>query len=107
MLAGMHTSGRIVPRLAAAILAAMIAILAATAGAPLAAQQCQPAGGGPPCESGDGLASLGDADGSDLTVGNPFHPITGNKYQEEVDAPALPGFLGLEIRRHFNAAYVS
>ena len=95
------------PRLAAAILAAMIAILAATAGAPLAAQQCQPAGGGPPCESGDGLASLGDADGSDLTVGNPFHPITGNKYQEEVDAPALPGFLGLEIRRHFNAAYVS
>ena len=74
---------------------------------PLAAQQCRPAGGGSPCETADGMASLGDPDGGDLAVGNPFHPITGNKYQEELDAPALPGFLGLEIRRHFNAAYVS
>src|SRR5690606_30119901 len=47
-----------------------------------------------------------DPDGSDLTVGNPFHPVTGNKYQEIVDAPALPGPLGLELRRHYNAGYV-
>ena len=103
MLVGMDTFRRNLRRLAAAL----VALIEVTAVAPLGAQQCQPAGGGPTCENGDGLASLGDPDGSDLTVGNPFHPITGNKYQEEVDAPALPGFLGLEIRRHFNAAYVS
>ena len=83
------------------------AIVASTAAAPALAQQCSAAGGGPPCESFAGIASLGDPDGSDLTVGNPIHPITGNKYQEELDAPPLPGFLGLEIRRHFNSRYVS
>jgi RHS repeat-associated protein len=75
--------------------------------APAAAQQCRAAGGGPPCETGTGVASLGDPDGIDVTVGNPIHPITGNKYQEEVDAPPIPGLFGLEIRRHFNSSYVS
>src|SRR5207245_3535343 len=36
---------------------------------------------------------------------NPINVITGNKYQREVDLPALPGVLGLEIVRHYNSAY--
>ena len=86
---------------------ASVAAIAAATATPLLAQQCAPAGGGTPCETASGVASLGDPDGSDLTVGNPIHPVTGNKYQEEEDAPPLPGSLGLEIRRHFNSAYVS
>lgn len=38
-------------------------------------------------------------------AGNPINVITGNKYQREVDLPALPGVLGLEIVRHYNSAY--
>ncbi|MES2317827.1 MAG: DUF6531 domain-containing protein [Pseudomonadota bacterium] len=37
-------------------------------------------------------------------MGNPIHVITGNKYQREVDLPALPGVLGLEIVRHYNSS---
>ena len=55
------------------------------------AQQCQAAPGGPPCERAGGPSSLGDPAGVDLTVGNPFHPLSGNKYQEEVDAAPEPG----------------
>ncbi len=75
--------------------------------APAAAQACEPAAGGPPCETASGIASLPDPDGSDLTIGNPIHPITGNKYQEDVDAVPLPGPLGLEVRRHYNTSYVA
>ena len=42
-----------------------------------------------------------------MTVGNPVNPLTGNKYQDELDADPLPGPLGLEIRRHYNSAYVA
>ena len=49
---------------------------------------CGPSNTGQPCEA---------------KVGNPIHVITGNKYQEEVDLPALPGVLGLEIVRHYNS----
>lgn len=68
---------------------ASVAAIAAATATPLLAQQCAPAGGGTPCETASGVASLGDPDGSDLTVGNPIHPVTGNKYQEEEDAPPL------------------
>jgi len=37
-------------------------------------------------------------------AGNPINVITGNKYQREVDMPALPGVLGLEIVRHYNSS---
>lgn len=40
----------------------------------------------------------------DAGVGNPINVITGNKYQKEVDLPALPGVLGLEIVRHYNSS---
>ncbi|NLD55109.1 MAG: hypothetical protein GX652_10660 [Burkholderiaceae bacterium] len=72
---------------------------------PVVAQQCRPAAGGTPCETVGGIASLADPDGSDLAVGNPIHPVTGNKYQAELDAPPLPGPLGLELHRHYNASY--
>ena len=36
-------------------------------------------------------------------TGNPINAMSGNKYQEEIDLPALPGVLGLEIVRHYNS----
>jgi YD repeat-containing protein len=91
---------------AAAVLIAAGAAVGPVVG-PATAQTCSPASGGPPCETSVGIAGLADPTGIDLTIGNPIHPITGNKYQEEVDALPLPGFLGLEIRRHFNSSYAS
>ncbi|HKQ81282.1 MAG TPA: DUF6765 family protein [Steroidobacteraceae bacterium] len=38
-----------------------------------------------------------------LAVGNPIHVATGNKYQAEIDLPALPGRLGLVLSRHYNS----
>ncbi|HEY6642172.1 phospholipase effector Tle1 domain-containing protein [Povalibacter sp.] len=38
-----------------------------------------------------------------LSVGNPIHVVTGNKYQREVDLAALPGQLGLSFVRHYNS----
>ncbi|MES2205905.1 MAG: DUF6765 family protein [Pseudomonadota bacterium] len=40
-----------------------------------------------------------------LGVGNPINVINGNKYQREVDMPALPGVLGLELVRHYNSKH--
>src|SRR5690606_35510954 len=93
---------------AASVICLVAAILAAVAfGRPVGAQQCRPAAGGTPCETVGGIASLADPDGSDLAAGNPTHPITGNKYQAEQDAPPLPGPSGLELHRHYNASYVT
>ena len=50
-------------------------------------------------------ASQGNQSGTQLGAGNPINVITGNKYQEEVDLPALPGPLGLEIVRHYNSSH--
>jgi RHS repeat-associated protein len=36
-------------------------------------------------------------------AGNPIHLLSGNKYQQEVDLPALPGVLGIELVRHYNS----
>ena len=56
------------------------------------ARACGPNTAGEPCAAG---------------VGNPINVITGNKYQREVDMPALPGVLGLEIVRHYNSDFSS
>ncbi len=37
-------------------------------------------------------------------AGNPIDVTTGNKFQREVDMPALPGVLGLELVRHYNSS---
>ncbi len=64
--------------------------------------KCGPADSGSPC-GGDGLASQGNTSGTNQGAGNPINFITGNKYQQETDLPALPGVLGLEIVRHYNS----
>jgi RHS repeat-associated protein len=68
------------------------------------AADCGSSPGGPP-NSCPGVASTGGNGGPDAGVGNPINVMTGNKYEREVDMPALPGVLGLEIIRHYNSAY--
>lgn len=63
-----------------------------------------PGGGTSACNSA-GPASMGNSSGTQQGAGNPIHLISGNKYLREVDLPALPGVLGLEIVRHYNSAY--
>jgi RHS repeat-associated protein len=67
------------------------------------AQGCDSAGG--PTACGAGPAAQGNTSATNVGAGNPLNVITGNKYQREVDLPALPGVLGLEIVRHYNSAY--
>lgn len=38
-----------------------------------------------------------------LSVGNPIHVVTGNKYQMESDFAPLPGVLGIAFARHYNS----
>jgi RHS repeat-associated protein len=66
---------------------------------------CGPGPGGPPDECSTGPTNSPGGAGGSVNVGggNPVNLITGNKYQTEVDLPALPGVLGLELTRHFNA----
>ena len=64
--------------------------------------QCGPGDSGSPC-GGDGPASQGNNSDTNQGAGNPINVITGNKYQQETDLPALPGVLGLEIVRHYNS----
>ncbi|MDY7573183.1 RHS repeat-associated core domain-containing protein [Actimicrobium sp. CCI2.3] len=40
-------------------------------------------------------------------AGNPINLTTGNKFQREVDMPALPGVLGLELVRYYNSDFSS
>ncbi|MGV8992229.1 MAG: DUF6531 domain-containing protein, partial [Thiobacillus sp.] len=66
--------------------------------------QCGPGDSGSPC-GGEGPASQGNTSDTNQGAGNPINLITGNKYQREVDLPALPGVLGLEIVRHYNSVH--
>ncbi|HMU17949.1 MAG TPA: DUF6531 domain-containing protein, partial [Thauera aminoaromatica] len=70
---------------------------------PPAAGQCVANNAGNPCGSASGPASQGSTTGQDVGAGNPIDVLSGNKYQQEVDLPALPGILGLEIVRHYNS----
>ena len=57
---------------------------------------------GAPCATG-GLTTIGNAEPQpSLSVGNPVHLATGNKYQLEVDLPPNPSAPGLELVRHYN-----
>jgi RHS repeat-associated protein len=66
---------------------------------------CGPNPGGNPSCGASGPASQGNTSGTNVGAGNPINLITGNKYQQEVDMPALPGELGLEVVRHYNSAH--
>ncbi|MDL2355715.1 MAG: DUF6531 domain-containing protein [Pseudomonadota bacterium] len=65
---------------------------------------CSPGTGGATCTIA-GPATQGSGTGIDVGAGNPINVMTGNKYQREVDMPALPGVLGLEIVRHYNSVF--
>lgn len=68
-----------------------------------AAAQCGPSLLGAPCAA-DGVATQAESGASSsLAIGNPVNLATGNKYQREVDMPAAPGVLGIELIRHYNA----
>jgi RHS repeat-associated protein len=67
---------------------------------------CAPAPAAPACNPqlqccaappGSGTPACGAA------AGNPLNTLTGNKFQTEVDMPALPGVLGLELVRYYNS----
>jgi RHS repeat-associated protein len=76
----------------------------ASSGSSSGGQMCTPSAGGSTC-GGSSVASQGNSSGTDQGAGNPINIINGNKYQVEVDMPALPGVLGLEIVRHYNSQY--
>ncbi|MDO4683944.1 MAG: RHS repeat-associated core domain-containing protein [Lautropia sp.] len=51
-----------------------------------------------------GVASLDTAAPVQVKEANPVNPLTGQKYQVELDAAPQPGPLGLELKRHYNSA---
>jgi RHS repeat-associated protein len=79
-----------------ALLAGVIAV------APTLGRTCPIKGDGSPDCGGGGPASVSSA-GPSTAAGNPINLISGNKYQEETDLPALPGVLGLELKRYYNS----
>jgi RHS repeat-associated protein len=91
-----------ISRVIASLVIAASALLPGSA----SAADCGSSPGGPP-NSCPGVASTGGNGGPDAGVGNPINVMTGNKYEREVDMPALPGVLGLEIIRHYNSAYAA
>jgi RHS repeat-associated protein len=78
-------------------------LMAPDAPAAAAAAQCGPSLLGAPCAQ-DGVATQAEAGAAtNIGIGNPVNLATGNKYQRELDLPALPGVLGVELLRHYNA----
>lgn len=59
---------------------------------------------GTPCALEPGVAAQAADAPVNAGAGNPIHVVSGNKYQQEVDLPALPGVLGIEIVRHYNSS---
>ncbi len=66
----------------------LLGSIALTGSARADAPSCSAPGTGNPCAA---------------SAGNPINVITGNKFQQESDLPALPGVLGLEIVRYYNS----
>ncbi|HEX6704000.1 MAG TPA: DUF2235 domain-containing protein [Albitalea sp.] len=66
---------------------------------------CSPSPNGNPSCGGGGPASQGGGAGGGVQLGggNPINLVTGNKHQEETDLQALPGVLGLELKRYYNS----
>lgn len=58
--------------------------------------------GGSPHDGGSCAAPASGRPGCS-GAGNPINLITGNKYQQEVDVPKLPGVLGLMLSREYNS----
>jgi YD repeat-containing protein len=85
-----------------------IVFTAAISTVALAQGSCGPSGAGNPTQEKSACdanqpASQSNANEPAPGAGNPINVITGNKYQQEVDLPALPGELGIEVVRHYNS----
>lgn len=68
-----------------------------------APDQCVTNNAGNTCGAQGGPASQPSPTGQNVGAGNPLDLLSGNKYQQDVDLPTLPGVLGLEIIRHYNS----
>ncbi|HEY0062188.1 MAG TPA: DUF6531 domain-containing protein, partial [Telluria sp.] len=97
---------RVSPRLSLPVRPALLAglIAAVLSGSPAHAA-CGDAG--TPCALENTPGTQQSNAPVNLGVGNPIHLASGNKYQQEVDLPALPGVLGIEIVRHYNSSLSS
>jgi RHS repeat-associated protein len=87
-------------------------LTAALSSAALAQGSCGPSSTGNPVQEkascdAEQPASQNNANEPAPGGGNPINIITGNKYQQEVDLPALPGELGIEVVRHYNSLVTS
>ncbi len=87
-------------------------LTAALSSAAVAQGSCGPSGTGNPVQEkascdAEQPASQNNANEPAPGGGNPINIITGNKYQQEVDLPALPGELGIEVVRHYNSLATS
>lgn len=88
-----------------AAVAMVVLVLASAFGhAQAQAPSCGPSRAGSTC-GGAGVATLGNTSGTAQGAGNPIHLATGNKFLTEIDLPALPGPLGLELVRHYNSVH--
>jgi hypothetical protein len=54
-------------------------------------------------DSSPGQATLANVSLPSLSVGNPIHVVTGNKFQAETDLAAMPGRMGLAFTRYYNS----
>jgi RHS repeat-associated protein len=89
-----------------------VVLTAALSSSALAQGTCGPSGTGNPVQEkascdAEQPASQNNANEPAPGGGNPINIITGNKYQQEVDLPALPGELGIEVVRHYNSLATS
>lgn len=57
------------------------------------------------CTTPGGGGWTGGTPACGAQAGNPLNVMNGNKFQTEVDMPALPGVLGLELVRYYNSEY--
>jgi RHS repeat-associated protein len=91
------------------VLSAILIIIAGVINYPLhAACLSEPGNPGTPTSCGEAASNSTSTQGNTSEVSsassNPINAINGNKYQEEIDMPALPGEFGLELVRHYNSS---
>ncbi|MDO4231310.1 MAG: RHS repeat-associated core domain-containing protein, partial [Lautropia sp.] len=68
------------------------------------ASKCSASPAVAPCAALGDVAGMGATNQPAVAEGNPVNPLTGQKYQVDLDAAAMPGQLGLEIKRHYSSA---
>jgi RHS repeat-associated protein len=91
------------------ILSAILIIIAGVINYPLhAACLSEPGNPGTSTSCGaaasNSISTQGNTSEVSSASSNPINAINGNKYQEEIDMPALPGEFGLELVRHYNSS---